>query len=225
MKKKIPKKITLDNLENSAIKYLEKYSVSEYHLITILRRKIIKTSFFYKTKPGKDFQLIKLIINKFKKIGLIDDKKFSENKTLIYMEKGYSRKKIAFNLKSKGISDENIQHGINSLEISYVNSELASALIYAKKKKILTFDKNEKDFNKIKKKLLQMVRAGFSYDIAKKIINLNNEKEFLELEKETKKILNKFSNSPFIFNLSHGIMPGTPIKNVEKLIKIVRNKK
>ena len=114
---------------------------------------------------------------------LIDDKKFSENKTLIYMEKGYSRKKIAFNLKSKGISDENIQHGINSLEISYVNSELASALIYAKKKKILTFDKNEKDFNKIKKKLLQMVQAGFSYDIAKKIINLNNEREFLELEK------------------------------------------
>ena len=35
MKKKIPKKITLDNLENSAIKYLEKYSVSEYHLIPI----------------------------------------------------------------------------------------------------------------------------------------------------------------------------------------------
>ena len=73
------------------------------------------------------------------------------------------------------------------MEIYYVNSELASALIYAKKKKFLTFDKNEKDFNKIKKKLLQMVRAGFSYDIAKKIINLNNEKEFLELEKYAKK--------------------------------------
>ena len=46
MKKKIPKKITLDTIEKSAIKYLEKYSVSEYQLITILRRKIIKTSFF-----------------------------------------------------------------------------------------------------------------------------------------------------------------------------------
>ena len=46
MKKKIPKKISLDNLEKSAIKYLEKYSVSEYQLITILRRKIIKTCFF-----------------------------------------------------------------------------------------------------------------------------------------------------------------------------------
>jgi len=68
MKKKIPKKITLDSLEKSAIKYLEKYTVSEYQLIKVLRRKIIKTSFFYKTKPEKDFDLIKLVIKKFKEI-------------------------------------------------------------------------------------------------------------------------------------------------------------
>ena len=207
MKKKTPKKITLDNLEKSAMKYLGKYFVSEYQLVSMLKRKIIKTCFFYKVKPEKNFEFIKLITTKFKRIGLIDDKKFSENKTLTYMERGYSRKKIAFNLKNKGISDENIQHGINSLEISYVNSELASALIYAKKKKILTFDKNEKDFNKIKKKLLQMVRAGFSYDIAKKIINLNNEKEFLELEKyaKKKKVLINHQNqqkNPILFFLS-----------------------
>ena len=186
MKKKIPKKITLDNLEKSAIKYLEKYSASKYQLITILRRKIIKTSFFYKNKPEKDFQLIKLIINKFKKIGLIDDKKFSENKTLTYMERGYSKKKIIFNLKTRGISDENIEEGITNLKTTYVNSELTAALIYAKKKKILAFNKKEKKFDEIKKKLLQMSQAGFSYDIAKKIINLNDEKEFLELEKLAK---------------------------------------
>ena len=46
-----------------------------------------------------------------------------------------------------------------------------------------------------------------------------------KLDIETKKILNRFSGKPFIFNLSHGIMPGTPIKNVEKLIKIIRNYK
>ena len=46
MKKKTPKKITLDNLEKSAIKYLEKYSVSEYQLTSMLKRKIIKTFFF-----------------------------------------------------------------------------------------------------------------------------------------------------------------------------------
>ena len=186
MKKKIPKKITLDNLENSAIKYLEKYSVSEYQLTSMLKRKIIKTSFFYKIKSEKEYEFIGLITNKFKKIGLVDDKKFSEHKTLIYMEKGYSKKKIIFNLKTRGISDENIEEGITNLKTTYVNSELTAALIYAKKKKILAFNKKEKKFDEIKKKLLQMSQAGFSYDIAKKIINLNDEKEFLELEKLAK---------------------------------------
>ena len=46
-----------------------------------------------------------------------------------------------------------------------------------KKKKLLV---------KTKKKLLKMSQAGFPYNIAKKIINLNNEKEHLELEKYAK---------------------------------------
>ena len=186
MKKKIPKKITLDNLEKSAIKYLEKYSASEYQLVNILKRKIIKTCFFYKVKPETNFEFIKLITTKFKKKGFIDDKKFSENKIFTYMERGYSKKKIIFNLKTRGISDENIEEGINNLKTTYVDSELAAALIYAKKKKILVFNKKEKKFDEIKKKLLQMSQAGFSYNIAKKIINLNDEKEFLELEKLAK---------------------------------------
>ena len=44
-----------------------------------------------------------------------------------------------------------------------------------------------------------------------------------KLEKEIKKIINKFSAKPFIFNLAHGILPKTPIKNVKKLINLLRN--
>ena len=106
---------------------------------------------------------------------------------MIYAERGYSKKKIFFNLKSKGITDEYIQSGIENLNTFYNNSELASALIFAKKKKILDFKKQNNDQQIIKKKLLKMAQAGFSYDIAKKIINLKNEKEFIELEESTRK--------------------------------------
>jgi len=46
-----------------------------------------------------------------------------------------------------------------------------------------------------------------------------------KLENEIKKVLDRFSGKPFIFNLSHGIMPETPIKNVKRLVEVIRNYK
>lgn len=43
------------------------------------------------------------------------------------------------------------------------------------------------------------------------------------IESEVKKILDTFANKPFIFNLGHGILPQTPIANVEFLIKLIRD--
>lgn len=43
------------------------------------------------------------------------------------------------------------------------------------------------------------------------------------LENGVKNIMDNLSNGPLIFNLGHGITPQTPIENVEKLIKLVRN--
>lgn len=43
-----------------------------------------------------------------------------------------------------------------------------------------------------------------------------------KIEREVSAILRDFSNAPFIFNLGHGILPETPIENVELLIKLIR---
>lgn len=44
-----------------------------------------------------------------------------------------------------------------------------------------------------------------------------------QIEKEVKNILETFGDHHFIFNLGHGILPQTPIENVEFLLKLVRN--
>ena len=44
-----------------------------------------------------------------------------------------------------------------------------------------------------------------------------------KMEKEIKKILFDFRENKHIFNLSHGILPKTPIYNVQKTVEIVRN--
>ncbi|MDA9231377.1 uroporphyrinogen decarboxylase [Rickettsiales bacterium] len=40
---------------------------------------------------------------------------------------------------------------------------------------------------------------------------------------EVKNILDHFNDKPFIFNLGHGILPDTPIDNVEKIINFIKN--
>ncbi len=44
-----------------------------------------------------------------------------------------------------------------------------------------------------------------------------------KMEETVKKILLRFKNNKHIFNLSHGILPITPIANVEKTIKLIRD--
>lgn len=46
-----------------------------------------------------------------------------------------------------------------------------------------------------------------------------------KIENEVNSILGDFKNAPFIFNLGHGILPETPIENVELLIKLIRKTK
>jgi len=42
------------------------------------------------------------------------------------------------------------------------------------------------------------------------------------MEAEIANILAAFSSGPFVFNLGHGILPETPIQNVERLVELVR---
>jgi uroporphyrinogen decarboxylase len=43
------------------------------------------------------------------------------------------------------------------------------------------------------------------------------------MERRVKAILNRLSAKPFVFNLGHGILPDTPLENVERLVSLVRS--
>jgi len=43
-----------------------------------------------------------------------------------------------------------------------------------------------------------------------------------QITQEVNKILYNFNNHPFVFNLGHGILPSTPIENVELLLTLVK---
>ncbi len=146
-----------------AIDYLSKYDSSKNNLISVLKRKILRlkiTNF----EKRKLIDIIKSIIIKLEKNKYIDDDRYSASKILSLSNSGRSKNFIFNYLIKKGVSKSKIQNNLNLMKQDNDNWELESAKIFAKKKKIL--ERNES----YEKKLAKMARAGFSYDICKKIL-------------------------------------------------------
>ncbi len=146
-----------------AIDYLSKYDSSKNNLISVLKRKILRlkiTNF----EKRKLIDIIKSIIIKLEKNKYIDDDRYSASKILSLSNSGRSKNFIFNYLIKKGVSKSKIQNNLNLMKQDNDNWEIESAKIFAKKKKIL--ERNES----YEKKLAKMARAGFSYDICKKIL-------------------------------------------------------
>ena len=146
-----------------AIDYLSKYDSSKNNLVNVLKRKIfrLKITNFEKRKL---IDMIDSIIIKLEKNKFIDDDRYSSTKILSLSNSGKSKNFIFNYLIKKGVNKSQIQNNLNIMQQDNDNWELNSAKIFAKKKKLL--EKNQS----YEKNLAKMARAGFSYDICKKIL-------------------------------------------------------
>ena len=146
-----------------AVDYLSKYDSSKVNLFNVLKRKILrlKTTNYEKNKL---INIIESIIIKLEKNKFIDDDRYSSTKILSLSNSGKSKNFIFNYLIKKGVNKSQIRNNLNLMEQDNDNWELNSAKIFAKKKKLL--EKNQS----YEKNLAKMARAGFSYDICKKIL-------------------------------------------------------
>ena len=146
-----------------AVDYLSKYDSSKVNLVNVLKRKILrlKTTNYEKRKL---INIIESIIIKLEKNKFIDDDRYSSTKILSLSNSGKSKNFIFNYLIKKGVNKTQIQKNLNLMQQDNDNWELNSAKIFAKKKKLLEKDQS------YEKNLAKMARAGFSYDICKKIL-------------------------------------------------------
>ena len=147
-----------------AIDYLSKYDSSKNNLENVLKRKILRLN-IKNYEKGKLINKIESIIIKLEKNKFIDDDRYSSTKILSLSNSGRSKNFIFNYLIKKGVNKTQIQNNLNLMQQDNEDWEFASAKIFVKKKKLL--EKNES----YEKKLAKMARAGFSYDICKKILS------------------------------------------------------
>ena len=147
-----------------AIDYLSKYDSSKKNLIEVIKRKIFRLN-ISGIEKSKLINEIENIILKLEKNDLINDKRYIFSKISSLSRLGKSKIFIFNYLIKKGIKNTEIEESLEAFLENNDNWELNSAKLYAKKKRLLQSDEA------YEKKLAKMARAGFSYDICKKILN------------------------------------------------------
>lgn len=171
--KRTPKIPTKTRLKNIALYYLERFETSKENLRSVLRRRIDKYAFFDKDYNKEQAYLwADEIVEECCNKNFVSDERFAEFKISAYLRTGKPKRYIEQKLKQKGIDNKTIEKVFDNTEYN----EHEVALSFAKKKKIGIF---RKDLDKRKefyqKDLATLVRAGFSFDIAKDILDSSEE--------------------------------------------------
>jgi len=174
--------INKEDLKELALKYLDKYQPSKKDLRIYLFKKSREVNIDNKDKT-KILEEIDDIILDFERLGLIDDKIYSEIKSKNFLKKGYSVNKIRSVLIKKGVNDSLLHKTIEGILKDNEDPDFYSAIKLCKRRGIGPYrpDGNRKIF--YIKDTGVLARSGFSYETTKRVLDLG-QKEIKIFEKK-----------------------------------------
>ena len=169
------------SLKDLAYSYLEKYNPSKQQLKVYLLKKYLTK--IKGTKSKKEVSLIidKIILN-LEKNKILNEELYSDSKARMFLRRGYSLNKINQSLRHKGVEAKYIKKTIDKIKENEIEPDFVSALKLCKRRRIgpIRPQANRELF--YKKDMGILARSGFSFELSKKILNLESE-EFKKLLK------------------------------------------
>ena len=179
--KKKTLQVTVDEMRNFALAYVEKYAPSKQQLKTYLLKKYLKIS-VSNVKKKDVTSLIDIVLSDLEKSKFINDKFYSESKAKSMIQRGNSINKIRNYLINKGINNEFIKDTVNKITDENSEQDFFSAIKLCKKKRIgpARIEDNRSLF--YKKDISLLARNGFDFETSKKVMDINKE-DYLKIIK------------------------------------------
>ena len=173
--------VTVDEMRNFALAYLDKYAPSKQQLRTYLLKKYLKLS-VPNIKKQDVTQLIDVVLSDLEKSKFINDKFYSESKAKSMIQRGNSINKIRNYLIGKGINDEFIKQTVNKIQEDNIDQDFFSAIKICKKKRIGPARTEDNRPLFFKKDISLLARNGFDFETSKKVMELQKD-DYLKIIK------------------------------------------
>jgi regulatory protein len=161
--RKPPRAITPEYLDKAALFYLERYASSAENLARVLMRRVEKAARAGLSDREEGRRLVDALIERYRARGLLDDRAKS------LLRQGRPRAAIARRLAAKGVGSEAIDSALGSLTEESADPDLSAAIAFARRRRLGPWRlKDRADFRE--RDLAALGRAGFSYELARKVV-------------------------------------------------------
>lgn len=170
--KRVPKPLDAAALERLALRYVERFATTRGRLSDYLRRKIRERGW---AEDGEDTTVPaadpEALAQRMADLGYIDDRGFAEARAAAMQRRGLGARRVAGAFREARIDDADA----DAIAPAIADRGVEAALAYARRKRVGPFGRNdipEIENNALRQKqLAAMVRAGHSFDLARKILS------------------------------------------------------
>jgi regulatory protein len=172
-KRRGPRKATPKHLENAALHYLGRFATSAENLRRVLTRKVDRSARTHGTDRAEGRVQVESLIRRFVASGLVDDLAYARARASSLARRGASARLIRARLLEKGVDPEAVAAALAALADDGGDAELRAAVNLARRRRLGPFRKRigGQARDEREKALAALARAGFSYDVAKRVID------------------------------------------------------
>lgn len=150
--------------------YLERFATSSANLRRILMRKVERSAGHHGTDAGEGAAEVEQLIGRFERSGLLDDAAYAQARAKTLHRRGTSARAIRGKLMEKGVGAEHIELALHLLAGGGANADLTAAVTLARRRRLGPWRAPQERKERHDKDLAALARAGFSYDVALRVI-------------------------------------------------------
>lgn len=191
------KQVSAKYLERAAFYYLGRFASSRHNLERVLERKTRKRHGDFSPPNEEETGWIMAVADKCEKLGLVDDRVYAIQKARAMHRTGKSVRRIRGELNARGVGEDDIAAALTALREAMGEAEdaqedgadldSAAAITFARRRKMGPYrrlrtgpDRLDEETRQ-RRELAAFARAGFSYQLARKILAARKEEDLESL--------------------------------------------
>ena len=162
-------KITASYLEHVTTWYLERHATSTAHLRSLLLQRVRRSAEAHGTDPAEGQALVEAELERLERLGLLNDARYAEDKARSLRRRGASTRKVRATLQEKGVAEAPASEE--------ADPDWLAARVWARRRRIGPWRTGPVDAEVRKKELAKLARAGFSFDVARRVVDSEDQED------------------------------------------------